>query len=99
MKRTHIFWYFERDSFINHRTKTFRDILNIISNTKIDEALRYIILNSLRGDSSSFTQKSRYFAKLTKEYTCRNPTLAKCGGEAQHLEKLGTLSPPGLLNV
>jgi hypothetical protein len=20
---------------------------------------------------------------------CRNPTLAKCGGEAQHLEKLG----------
>ncbi len=22
-------------------------------------------------------------------YECRNPTLAKCGGEAQHLEKLG----------
>ncbi len=21
---------------------------------------------------------------------CRNPNLAKCGGEAQHLEKLGT---------
>jgi hypothetical protein len=21
--------------------------------------------------------------------TCRNPTLAKCGGEAQHLEKIG----------
>jgi hypothetical protein len=31
--------------------------------------------------------------------TCRNPTLAKCGGEAQHLEKLGIWSPPGLLNV
>jgi hypothetical protein len=30
---------------------------------------------------------------------CRNPTLAKCGGEAQHLEKLGIWSPPGLLNV
>jgi hypothetical protein len=30
---------------------------------------------------------------------CRNPNLAKCGGEAQHLEKLGTWSPPGLLNV
>jgi hypothetical protein len=31
--------------------------------------------------------------------TCCNPTLAKCGGEAQHLEKLKVWSPPGLLNV
>ncbi len=31
--------------------------------------------------------------------TCRNPNLAKCGGEAQHLEKLGIWSPPGLPNV
>jgi len=30
---------------------------------------------------------------------CRNPTLAKCGGEAQHLEKLEIWSPPGLSNV
>ncbi len=30
---------------------------------------------------------------------CRNPNLAKCGGEAQHLEKLGIGSPPGLPNV
>ncbi len=30
---------------------------------------------------------------------CRTPTLAKCGGEAQHLEKLETWSPPGLPNV
>jgi hypothetical protein len=30
---------------------------------------------------------------------CRNPTLAKCGGEAQHLEKVGIWSPPGLPNV
>jgi hypothetical protein len=29
----------------------------------------------------------------------RNPTLAKCGGEAQHLEKLRIWSPPGFLNV
>jgi hypothetical protein len=27
---------------------------------------------------------------------CRNPTLAKCGGEAQHLEKVRIWSPPGL---
>jgi len=30
---------------------------------------------------------------------CRNPNLAKCGGEAQHLEKLGIWSPSGLPNV
>jgi hypothetical protein len=35
----------------------------------------------------------------TWEYVCRNPNLAKCGGEAQHLEKLGIGSPPGLPNV
>jgi hypothetical protein len=29
---------------------------------------------------------------------CRNPSLAKCGGEAQHLEKLGIWNPPGLPN-
>jgi hypothetical protein len=39
-----------------------------------------------------------------KEYAnacicCRNPTLAKCGGEAQHLEKLEVESLPGLPNV
>ncbi len=33
------------------------------------------------------------------EESCRNPNLAKCGGEAQHLEKLGIWSPPGLPNV
>ncbi len=31
--------------------------------------------------------------------TCRNPTLAKCGGEAQHLEKVRIWSPPGFPNV
>ncbi len=27
---------------------------------------------------------------------CRNPTLAKCGGEAQHSKKVRTWSPPRL---
>jgi hypothetical protein len=31
--------------------------------------------------------------------SCRDPTLAKCGGEAQHLEKVRIWSPPGLPNV
>jgi hypothetical protein len=34
-----------------------------------------------------------------EELVCRNPTLAKCGGEAQHLEKMKIWSPPGLPNV
>jgi hypothetical protein len=63
------FGYFEKDPFINHMTKILKDILNIISSTKIDRALKYIILNSLRDDYPSLTQKSRYFAKWTKEYT------------------------------
>jgi len=32
-------------------------------------------------------------------FLCRNPTLAKCGGEAQHLEKLEVESLPRLPNV
>jgi hypothetical protein len=35
----------------------------------------------------------------TFDTLCRNPTLAKCGGEAQHLEKVRIGSPPGLPNV
>jgi hypothetical protein len=37
--------------------------------------------------------------KVDNNILCRNPTLAKCGGEAQHLEKLEVGSLPGLLNV
>jgi hypothetical protein len=32
---------------------------------------------------------------LSDDPQCRNRTLAKCGGEAQHLEKLGIWSPLG----
>jgi hypothetical protein len=37
--------------------------------------------------------------RVSRRLNCRNPTLAKCRGEAQHLEKLGIWSPPGLPNV
>ncbi len=40
-----------------------------------------------------------YSFSLSKYIIYRNPTLAKCGGEAQHLEKLKIWSPLGLLNV
>jgi hypothetical protein len=36
---------------------------------------------------------------MVEDSECRNPTLAECGGEAQHLEKLEVGSPPGLPNV
>jgi hypothetical protein len=32
--------------------------------------------------------QAEYIRKVLQRF-CRNPTLAKCGGEAQHLEKLG----------
>jgi len=41
---------------------------------------------------------TEYFRKMSRSQ-CRNPTLAKCGGEAQHLEKVKIWSPPGLPNV
>jgi hypothetical protein len=39
------------------------------------------------------------FTQKLINQSCRNPTLAKCGGEAQHSEKVRTWSPPGLSNV
>jgi hypothetical protein len=42
---------------------------------------------------------NRNYKSETRHLICRNPTLAKCGGEAQHLERVGIWSPPGLLNV
>jgi hypothetical protein len=47
-------------------------------------------------DTNHVTTSAKEFLKIS---SCRNPTLAKCGGEAQHLEKLGIWSPPGLPNV
>jgi hypothetical protein len=38
-------------------------------------------------------------ADIFTKALCHNPTLAKCGGEAQHLEKLEIWSPLGLPNV
>ncbi len=40
-----------------------------------------------------------HFVPSAHNLGCRNPTLAKCGGEAQHLEKVRIWSPPGLPNV
>jgi len=39
------------------------------------------------------------YTSWVENVLCRNPTLAKCEGEAQHLEKLEVGSLPGLPNV
>jgi hypothetical protein len=42
--------------------------------------------------------QNTFLAQETQDW-CRNPTLAKCGGEAQHLEKVRIWSPLELPNV
>ncbi len=76
------------------------DALNaiIIMNLKFKEEFRISSnLQDLIDDDSIVAQELSLF--LTLEEKCRNPTLAKCGGEAQHLEKLEVWSPPKLPNV
>ncbi len=46
-----------------------------------------------------FFPQLAFVGLVVQPHKCRNPTLAKCGGEAQHLEKVRIWSPPGLLNV
>ncbi len=46
-----------------------------------------------------FLTSQLQFYNIFTYLPCRNPTLAKFGGEAQHLEKLEVRSLPGLLNV
>jgi hypothetical protein len=49
--------------------------------------------------TSSPTRIADLLATSVGPRFCRTPTLAKCGGEVQHLENLGIWSPPGLPNV
>jgi len=43
----------------------------------------------------SMTKLPRFINIMSFEGVCRNPTLAKCGGEAQHLEKSEELESSG----
>ncbi len=60
-------------------------------------------LESISRMSCYAPRMSRYAPRMSQALKdhiwCRNPTLAKCGGEAQHLEKVRIWSPPGLPNV
>jgi len=71
-------------------------ILNLyyVTNLEIDKVIHpwYHLTNLERVDVNSSCMLFTYIR-------CRNLNLAKCGGEAQHLEKLGIWSPPGLPNV
>jgi hypothetical protein len=71
---------------------------NIISpnNETIEISMNDIIMEEQFEENNSVQTKGNKNQK--KETKCCNPTLAKCGGEAQHLEKLRIWSPLGLPN-
>jgi hypothetical protein len=65
-------------------------------------SLKPIGLPSLLNYFKPHKPKTTLNSKITQvlDYTlCRNPTLTKCEGEAQHLEKVRIWSLPGLSNV
>jgi len=53
----------------------------------------------IHSESGTDEHCKHFIDALLLHEACRNPTLAKCGGEAQHLEKLEVESPSRLLNV
>jgi hypothetical protein len=52
-----------------------------------------------RSNERSLHWRSKVSVGERQILVCRNPTLAKCGGEAQHLEKVRSWNPPRLPNV
>jgi hypothetical protein len=80
-------------------------LLSQIRWTRGCQWLRNLVDFKFRITTKKYQKKNHYIVikkSLTlKPYTlpCRNPTLAKCGGEAQHLEKARIWSPLGLPNV
>jgi hypothetical protein len=75
----------------------------IISHTKVTRlvfvSFSHCKLYSLQMSLQFFGIMNGIDKKYFNFINCRNPTLAKCGGEAQHLEKLEVWSPLGLPNV
>jgi hypothetical protein len=55
--------------------------------------------DSYSSSKVKIVEKKLGYGPNSQHFKCRNPTLAKCGGEAQHLEKVRIWSPPGLPNV
>ncbi len=71
---------------------------------KVSTIRQVMQTNGLAYGSSPITRAKGVQAVMSQSFLplnteCCNPTLAKCGGEAQHLEKLEVGSLPGLPNV
>jgi len=68
---------------------------------KQEQILERSALMSDEAKEKTFRSSIGHFTELEDMLYiwCRNPNLAKCGGEAQHLEKLGIWGPSGLPNV
>jgi hypothetical protein len=58
---------------------------------------KWACMNHLDICSTSYDKKKGRESNC--QFDCHNPTLAKCGGEVQHLEKVRIWSPLGLPNV
>jgi hypothetical protein len=76
---------------VSQKLNSLRGI--IVRNSKISEISFFVVCDDI------WIAKWPPVIVVMTQINCRTPTLAKCGGEAQHLEKLGIWSPPGLLNV
>jgi hypothetical protein len=66
---------------------------------QIDLVVKSVAKELVDGKWIMFVWSFSIFLHAQANLICLNPNLAKCGGEAQHLEKLGIWSPPGLPNV
>ncbi len=72
---------------------------NVYLSTKYNAHINVEVCNNIRAVKYLFKYVYKGHDRVTIEISCCNPTLAKCGGEAQHLEKLEVGSLPGLPNV
>ncbi len=81
----------------------FLNLLNCLHHWFLQPFL-FLLINNTFYFSWLFILEHMFFSYFTScgkinIHHCRNPTLAKCGSEAQHLEKVRIWSPPGLPNV
>jgi hypothetical protein len=87
----------------NWRLITMLGILYKILAKTLARRLQTFLSSIIRPSQTGFVEgrcilDNTFLAQETQDW-CRNPTLAKCGGEAQHLEKVRIWSPPGLPTV
>jgi hypothetical protein len=79
--------------------KVFHDWGNNIITIQGIDTIKNIPITKKLGAPTKCPHYNKRGVYCDPNIICRNPNLAKCAGEAQHLEKLEIWSPPGLSNV